>query len=190
MGSRQEAEAAFRKAMSIEKSAAEAHFNFGVMLLESGRREEAIAEYEKALELKPSYDKPAETLAGMYLYDRKTSDAIRVLRIGATHAPENVKVLHTLARVFATCPNAQLRDGPAAVSLAEQAAAKTGHQQPTVLATLAAAYAETGAFDKAIETAKTAAQLALAGGQKELAQSIDAQLALYEAGQPYRNPEL
>jgi tetratricopeptide (TPR) repeat protein len=99
-------------------------------------------------------------------------------------------LVNTLARVLATCPDAELRDGPAAVRLAERAAAQTGFQHPAILATLAAAYAEAGTFDKAVDAAKRALRLAQDSAQRDLAQALSAQLALYEAGQPYRSPEL
>jgi hypothetical protein len=51
---------------------------------------------------------------------------------------------------------------------------------------LAAAYAETGQFDRAVETARKAVDLARAAGQGAAAQDIEKRLELYQAGKAYR----
>jgi hypothetical protein len=53
------------------------------------------------------------------------------------------------------------------------------------IATLAAAYAESGRFPEAVTTAEKAEQLAAAAGSKELAGKIRQLLELYRAGKPY-----
>lgn len=62
----------------------------------------------------------------------------------------------------------------------------TGYQQPLALDALAAAYAETGKFDKATVTAQKALKLALQIGPKELAIGLKKRLELYQTEQPYR----
>jgi hypothetical protein len=52
---------------------------------------------------------------------------------------------------------------------------------------LAAAYAEDGQFDEAVETARKAAKLA-ADGAGDVAPGLDERIALYEARKPYRQP--
>jgi hypothetical protein len=74
------------------------------------------------------------------------------------------------------------------VTLASKAAELTLNQEPSVLATLAAAYAETGDFTQAAETARKAAQLAEDTKQDELASIIRDQLDGYLKNQPYRDP--
>ena len=59
-------------------------------------------------------------------------------------------------------------------------------QDAATLDNLAAAYAESGRFGEAIETAEKALKLALATNQQQLADEIKEHLALYKAGQPYR----
>ena len=62
----------------------------------------------------------------------------------------------------------------------------TSASEPAILGTLAAAYAETGHFDKAIELEQRASQLAAEQGKSVLAQSLDARLALYQDKTPVR----
>ena len=49
-----DAVAAFRKALAIDSSVAELHFNVGILLTNLNRTDEAIASYKKAIKLRPS----------------------------------------------------------------------------------------------------------------------------------------
>jgi len=61
-----------------------------------------------------------------------------------------------LAWILSTDMNANFRNGSEAVKMAEQACTLTGRNDPRKLKTLAAAYAETGRFEEAIQTLQTA----------------------------------
>jgi len=67
--------------------------------------------------------------------------------------------LNNLAWALATNPNPSFRDGSNAVVLAEKAVAATSPRIPWHLGTLAAAYAETGQFEKAVITQQEAIAL-------------------------------
>ena len=56
---------------------------------------------------------------------------------------------------------------------------------PQILDTMAAAYAESGQFEKAIETAKAALRLLAVQNNPSLADGIQARLKLYEARTAY-----
>jgi tetratricopeptide (TPR) repeat protein len=100
--------------------------------------------------------------------------------------PDNVQVLNETAWVLATAPETSLRNGSEAVSLAEHAVQLTSAREPVVLGTLAAAYAETGRYDQAIETGQRAADLAARQGNAPLAASLNQRLALFEQKTPIR----
>ena len=68
--------------------------------------------------------------------------------------PDNGNAMSNLAWVFATSPDDSLRDGAKAVQLAEGALRISGGRIPLIFRTLAAAYAESGEFSKAIQTAQ------------------------------------
>jgi hypothetical protein len=53
---------------------------------------------------------------------------------------------------------------------------------------LAAAYAEAGRFDEAVETARRGLEIATHRGQSQLREGLAARLGLYEARKPYRDP--
>jgi len=78
-----------------------------------------------------------------------------------------------------------LRNGPEAVHLAERACVLTHREQPVLLGTLAAAYAEAGRFTEAIATAQQACDLAKASGQPEVAQRNEQLLELYRSGKAW-----
>ena len=72
------------------------------------------------------------------------------------------------------------------MAFAERAASLTGRQQPAVLDTLAAAYAEAGRFPEAVETARRALAIAIQQNDRGVAAGLNARIALYEAGTPFR----
>ena len=100
--------------------------------------------------------------------------------------PNRVPVMTQTAWILATHPDASIRNGTVAVGLAEQATRLTGGREPAVLDALAAAYAETGRFAEAAETAERALDLARRQGQRQLAAGLDARMALYRARTPFR----
>ena len=79
-----------------------------------------------------------------------------------------------------------MRDGSWALLLAKRACETTEYKNPRFLDTLAAAYAETGQFEEAIQTAQEAIEKALAKKQKSLAEEIKKRLKMYQSRQLYR----
>jgi tetratricopeptide (TPR) repeat protein len=65
--------------------------------------------------------------------------------------PNDAEAHNTLAWFRATCPEAQHRDGKAAVEHAKTACRLTDWKEPNYLDTLAAAYAQLGNFDEAVK---------------------------------------
>jgi hypothetical protein len=93
------------------------------------------------------------------------------------------QAVNDVAWLLATCPNAAVRDGPGAVAYAEKAVAATNRKNPRFLDTLAAGYAESGDFAKAIRVEKEATALA---PDEWLMKQLAARLQLYESNTPYR----
>jgi hypothetical protein len=102
--------------------------------------------------------------------------------------PRDATLLEDAAWLLATNPNASVRNGPEAVELAQRAVKLSEGREPAILDTLAAAYAEAGQFDKAVETAIEAHRLAEAAGQRHQARAIEMRLELYRSHKPYREP--
>ena len=158
----------------------------GLVLAEQHRMEEAIAAFREALRLKPSYVQAHHGLAMACAAVGRWPEAFGHAQEAARLAPEQPVALNNLAWILATCPDPKVRDGSEAVRLAERVCELTGRKNPTLLDTLAAAYAEAGRFDEAVRTAEEARSLALAGGTKPLADVIGERLELYRSGRPWR----
>jgi len=90
-----------------------------------------------------------------------------------------------LAWLLATAPEDSVRDGKQAIELA-RALAERGPDDPRALDVLAAAQAEARRFKAAVETAERAKARAEAAGDADLARAIEARLARYRAGAPWR----
>ena len=97
-----------------------------------------------------------------------------------------VIALGNLAWVLATAPEADIRNGAKAVALAERAVHLPGGENPMVLRTLAAAYAESGRFAEAAQTAERAVELAEAKQNAALAETLRGEIKSYTANKPHR----
>lgn len=100
---------------------------------------------------------------------------------------QNAAVMNNLAWQLSTSPESGLRDGTLAVELAERACKQTSYQQPVLIGTLAAAYAEAGRFDDAISAGKKACAVATGLGDTNLVKRNQELLVLYQAHQPCRD---
>jgi Flp pilus assembly protein TadD len=103
--------------------------------------------------------------------------------------PDQAVALNNLAWIRAADAQAEFRDGPEAVRLARRACELTGYKDPMPMETLAAALAEAGRFDDAIAMAENARQLALAGGQSQLAETAQSLVKLFTGRQPLREAD-
>jgi uncharacterized protein len=145
-------------------------------------REQALVWYERAAtagvvdaQLRLAYealrqdDLPGQQRAGQWL-----------ARAAAQNHPQ---ALNDYAWLLATSPFETIRNGQQALTLALQAVER--QPTPSHLDTLAAAYAETGKFAQAVETQRQALEL-VPEGNAELLAELQAHLAAFEAGKPWR----
>ena len=184
-----EAEPLLQEAIRLEPGYPDAYANLGVAFVGEGRYEDALPMFERAVALAP--DNPAlwrnygETLASLGHF----AEAARAFRRVLPSNPDDPDLLESLAWILATAPDASVRDGRAAVDLAQRAAQLSGETPPpTVLDTLAAAYAENGQFADAVAIAERALALSRSGSHSDLIPQLELRLDLYRAGQPYREP--
>jgi protein O-mannosyl-transferase len=176
----------FRMALKIMPGSAEAHNNIGNALLQTGNLDEAIVHFQQALQIKPDYAEAYYNLGNALLQKGDMGEAITNYQRALQIRPDYAKALNNLACLLAACPQASLRNGNKAVELAQRANQLGGNVNPTFLDTLAIAYAEAGRFPEAVETAQRAIQLARSQSNTALADSIQPQLELYQAGIPFR----
>ncbi|MGE5214051.1 MAG: tetratricopeptide repeat protein [Nitrospirota bacterium] len=165
----------------------EARYNLASALLRRGRIDEAITQYQKLLEKHPDSADAHANLGSAWLAKRRTRDAMTEYTKALQFSPGNVAALSNLAWLLATSSDSSLRNGSEAVRLAQRAdsASSRSEQHPTVLRILAAAYAESGQFAEAKETAQQALKAANIQGNTNLADALQGELALYDLGLPY-----
>ncbi len=164
-----------------------AHASLADLLMRRGRVGEAIEHSEEALRIRPG-DADAQNNLGLALL--QTGDvkrAIAHLQKALEIDPGHMNAEVNLAWVLASAADESMRDGARAVQLAEDVARRAGHPNAIVLRTLAAAYAETGRFSAAIETAQQAIAIAKATGNDGLAADLERNIAAYHLNQPIRS---
>jgi tetratricopeptide (TPR) repeat protein len=94
-------------------------------------------------------------------------------------------VLNNLSWVLSTSPEDSVRNGDRALETGLKACELTAYKKSHILSTLAAAYAELGQFDKAVEWSSKAVEL----GAKEEAEQLDQlkeELKSYQDKKPWR----
>jgi tetratricopeptide (TPR) repeat protein len=176
----------FEKALEFNPGSDRAHDNIGIALLQEGKPDEAVTHFEKALELNPRNTHARFNLGYVFYSRGEIPEALAQWLQGLRVAPDVLPVLNQTAWVLATCPDASVRNGAEAVELAERASHLSGAQDPAILDTLAAAYAEAGQFPKAVEIAQQALALAMQQSNQPLAEALKGRIALYESKIPFR----
>jgi protein O-mannosyl-transferase len=176
-----------KKAAEIDPTYVPALSDLGSAFLTQGRVSESLAVLQKALEIDPSFASARFNLANTLLQMGRADEAVSQLEKVLTTEPDNTKAQKNMAWVLATWPETRIRNGAKAVELAERANQLTNGRNPIVTLTLSAAYAETGRFDDAVKAAEVALQVANETGNARLAGGIPEYIALYRAGQPFRD---
>jgi tetratricopeptide (TPR) repeat protein len=177
-----------RAALEIRPDNAEEHNNIASVLWQKGQFREAILHYERALEIRPDYAEAHQGLGEILEHEGQAREAVIQYEKALEAQPDFAEARRSLAWVLATSPEASVRNGGRAVSLAEQAQRLSGGGNPSVLATLAASYAEVGRFREAVEMATRALETAAGQRRTAFANRVRAQVASYEKGFPFREP--
>jgi tetratricopeptide (TPR) repeat protein len=148
--------------------------------VDMGLYDEAIAAYGEAIRLDPhfayAFGGRGNAWAAKGQYQQALDDYYEALRLD----PQYVQAFSRAAWLLSACPDEGLRDAAEAVALATRACELAAWIDADALDSLAAAYAESGDFAKAVEFAQRA--VALAPDVAEYA----ARLILYQSGKPYR----
>jgi Tfp pilus assembly protein PilF len=178
-------EALFRHALDVTANNPLAQTDLADALLQQGRFDEALAHVKEARRLAPNVILIRMKLQEVLIRQGNTRELIELYRETLRSSPDQPGVLNNLAWTLATAADAQFRNGPEAVQLAEQACNLTDYSQPVYVGTLAAAYAEAGRYDAAVRTAERACASAEAAGVKPLLERNRQLLERYRKGQPY-----
>jgi tetratricopeptide (TPR) repeat protein len=177
-------------AVDLRPENAPAHDNLAKALLKKGQMDEAMVHYRKFLELEPTNVEARNTLGTALIQQGKVREAIDQWQEALAIQPENGNATSNLAWVLATCTDDSIRDGAHAAQLGEKALRISDGKIAMIYKVLAAAYAESGRFSDAIETAQRGAELATTQGNSPLAAELESNIALYQSGRPLRDPSI
>ncbi len=182
-------ETLLRDTLAKNPSAAVAHLNLGHVLQEQGRLEQAVTHFQEVVRLGPDAHKAHNNLGFVLERLGQIEDAVRHYRASIALDDRLPDPFNNLAWLLSTHADAKVRDGAEAVSLAERAVRLTGSRNPHFLDTLAAAYAEVGRYQEAIQTAQQAHGQLRHPALAPVAARVRSRIALYESGRPYRRPQ-
>lgn len=175
----------YKRALAAKPNDSITLYNYGRALSATGSYVDAAAAFEHALRVDPTASHVWPELGHALLATGAYERAAAALERAIEPDPDNITALNDLAWLLATCPDANLRDGPRAVELAQAACDATSNADANLLDTLAAAFAEAGDYAQAVGTIERAIQLALAAEMRALADTLEARRELYRQERPY-----
>jgi tetratricopeptide (TPR) repeat protein len=175
--------AEFTEAIRLDPKAADAYCGRGYTWSKKGEHDKASADFTEAVRLDPkdadAYYGRGYAWGAKQRYDKAIADFTEAIRLD----PASFYAYNGRARLAATCPAASHRDGNKAIQLALKACELSQWQVWGCVDTLAAAYAEAGDFNSAVNWQRRAIELANDDGQKT---DCLQRLELYRAKKPCR----
>jgi tetratricopeptide (TPR) repeat protein len=174
----------YDKAIQLDPKFARPYHGRGVALFHKGQYDKGIASYTEAIRLEPQNDVAVFDRGLAYWEKGEPKQALTDFQLAIRLNPKNDSAYNGLAWGMATAPQPVLRDGKKAIEFATKACELTEWRNPFHLSTLAAAYAELGNFERAIEWHKKA--MASPDFPPSKLDRARERLKLYEQGKPYR----
>lgn len=187
-GSEQEAIEHFRAAIKWTPELKDAHFQLANFLMRAGKYDEALAEYTTVIRMDPQSSLARLMQAMALVRLRNYSIARKQLEAAFEVLPGDADIASALARLLAACPERELRDGPRALRLAQQAFKAETNPDLDRGETLAMALAEAGHYNEAAELQRLLIAKVQSSGRNDLAEILRGNLILYDSGKACRTP--
>ena len=146
----------YRQTLRLVPDHGPAYNNMGSLFMRRGELEKAGSAFEQALRIAPRSPDIHYNAALVLEKLGERTDAVRHLREAIQLRPDLTPALTVLAWILATVDDDQLKDAEEALRLAERAVIYTKRRDVEALDVLAAAYAATGRFDRAVEVIEEA----------------------------------
>ena len=179
----------YESALRLRSGNVAAQFGLARALASKQKTDEAISHYRKTLSIQPDNIAASNDLGVLFASKGEITNAIAAWRQTLSFDPDNSDALNDLAWVLATAADAELRDGKEALEFA-QSAIRSGGENPVVLRTLAAAFAETNQFAEAVTTAERGKSLAEAGGDHAMGESLRHCAELFRRGEKLHSTQV
>jgi Flp pilus assembly protein TadD len=187
-GNMEAAAASFREALALDPSLWDTRFQLAGTLARARRFGEAAQEYGRVVAERPRDLRARLVLATSLVLAESYSEARVALEAGLEEFPDQPEMTLALAKLLATCPQPEVRDGDRSLALALGAWERSqGLEQAEAVAM---AQAEVGAFDEAVRWQRELVARAERVGRPELLALFRDNLARYERGQRARAPWL
>jgi len=155
--------------------------NRGIAYGEKGQYDQAISDFNKAIEINPRYDKAYNNRGIVHRLKGQYGQAISDFNKAIEINPMDAQAYNNLAWLFATAKVPDLRNGRKAVVLALKACELSEWRNPGYLDTLAASYASVGVFGNATKWQEKALQIFEEGKTNEAQKRLD----LYREYRPW-----
>jgi protein O-mannosyl-transferase len=176
----------YETAVRLKPDYAEAYYNLGSAAFRLGQIEQAAARLLEAVRLQPDNAAARTRLAFVLARQGQVATALDQYRAVLRLQPDSLEAMKNLSWLLATHHDDRNRNGAEALRVADQAVRLTQGQDAGALDALAAAYAETGDFTRAIVTLDRALALVTAPAQAPLRQQLESRRASYQAHHPWR----
>jgi tetratricopeptide (TPR) repeat protein len=163
----------------------------GGTLRRGGHAAEALDWLERAVATDGNYAPARNELAiALYAVDQPAESLVQFRAAIKLEPPGGdprfrLARAENMARILATSSDPTVRDGKEAIHYAQQIVEATDYRVGSLVDLLAAAYAEAGDFDRAIELATQAIALAEGAGEARLANAIRSRIKLYRQGEAF-----
>jgi Flp pilus assembly protein TadD len=182
-----EAIALCQKALQYQPDYDQVYLNWGGALIEKGKISEAIPILREAVRFHADDAAVYNALADAFRRQGMEEEAIAQYEKALQVDSRSIAALNNLAWILATSVHDSVRNGARAVTLAEQAVQISRGKNPLLLHKLAAAYAESGNFAFAVQTAEHALQMATEEKNTALTYELKRNLGFYRANRPLRD---
>lgn len=158
--------------------------NRGLAWHAKGDFNKALADYTASARVAPHYAPAFHDRAATWRARGEPRKALADLTAAVRLDPRYAAAAADLARLLATCADGTVRDGKRALEVAMRANESTGGNDPSVLDARAAACAEVGEYDRAVEYQKKA--LADKGYEAAAGAKARERLRAFEQRKPWR----